>query len=59
MNEKEFIVLELIKDLSVELEPMVPKIFGQPVINLREELFKNEEKIRKWLQINRTLINQL
>ena len=59
MSSKNDILDELIHDLSVELDPMVPKIFGTPVINLRDELFKNYERIRKWLIKNRELISQL
>ena len=49
----------LINDLAVYLEPMVPKLFGQPVIDLKKELNKNREKILAWLIKNKHLINQL
>ena len=49
----------LINDLAIKLEPVIPKLFGVPVIDLKKELNKNREKILVWVTKNKHLINQL
>ena len=52
----------LIDGLSIELYPMIPKFFGIQIIDqqgLKKLLLENEEKILRWLQKNKNLINQL
>ena len=57
--KQDYIMETLIHDLSEVVDKFVPKLFGQPVINVKKELTKNKEEVLRWLQRNQHLISQL
>ena len=59
MSFKDKILYCLVTDLAKELEPLVPKMFGVPIIDINKELMKNSERIKTWLKTNKKLISQL